>query len=230
MRTADRPYIVALDQGTTSSRALVLDHAARVVSSAQREFTQYYPQPGWVEHDPMEIWATQSAVLVEALAQAGIAHEQVAAIGITNQRETAIVWERASGRPIHNAIVWQSRQSTAICEQLERDGLQAHIRKTTGLVIDPYFSASKIKWILDHVPGSRERARRGELLFGTVDTWLVWKMTRGQAHVTDYSNASRTMFYDIHRLDWDPLLLEALDIPLQMLPQVESDSIRPGGR
>ena len=220
----NRPYIVALDQGTTSSRALVLDHDARVVSSAQREFTQHYPQPGWVEHDPMEIWATQSAVFVEALAQAGIAHEQVAAIGITNQRETTVVWERASGRPIYNAIVWQSRQSTAICEQLQRDGLQAHIRKTTGLVIDPYFSASKIKWILDHVEGSRERARRGELLFGTVDSWLVWKMTRGQAHVTDYTNASRTMLYDIHTLDWDPLLLEALDIPRQMLPQVRPSS------
>ena len=224
MRNPDRPYIVALDQGTTSSRALLLDHDARVVSSAQREFTQHYPQPGWVEHDPMEIWATQSAVFVEALAQAGIANEQVAAIGITNQRETTIVWERASGRPIHNAIVWQSRQSTAICEQLQRDGLQTHIRKTTGLVIDPYFSASKIKWILDHVPGSRERARRGELLFGTVDTWLIWKMTRGQAHVTDYTNASRTMLYDIHALDWDPLLLEALDIPVQMLPQVRPSS------
>jgi glycerol kinase len=224
MRNPDRPFIVALDQGTTSSRALVLDHDARVVSSAQREFTQHYPQPGWVEHDPMEIWATQSAVFVEALAQAGIAHEQVAAIGITNQRETTIVWDKASGRPIHNAIVWQSRQSTAICEQLERDGLQVHIRKTTGLVIDPYFSASKIKWILDHVEGSRERARRGELLFGTVDSWLVWKMTRGQAHVTDYTNASRTMLYDIHSLDWDPLLLEALDIPRQMLPQVRPSS------
>ena len=219
-----KPFIVALDQGTTSSRALVLDRDARVVSVAQREFTQFYPQPGWVEHDPMEIWATQSSVFVEALAQAGIGADQVAAIGITNQRETTIVWERSSGRPIHNAIVWQSRQSLSICEQLRRDGLEEHIRRTTGLLIDPYFSGSKLEWILDHVDGSRERARRGELLFGTVDSWLVWKMTQGRVHITDYTNASRTLLFDIHRLDWDPLLLEALDIPRQMLPQVRGSS------
>ncbi|MBE7373839.1 glycerol kinase GlpK [Pseudomonas lopnurensis] len=224
MSTRDKPFVVALDQGTTSSRAIVLDHDANLVSTAQREFTQLYPNPGWVEHDPMEIWATQSAVFVEALAQAGIGNDQVAAIGITNQRETTIVWDKASGRPIYNAIVWQSRQSTPICDQLARDGMQAHIRKTTGLVIDPYFSGTKIKWILDHVEGSRERARRGELLFGTVDSWLVWKMTQGKVHATDYTNASRTLLFDIHTLDWDPLLLEALDIPRAMLPEVRPSS------
>ena len=192
-------YIVAFDQGTTSSRAIVLDHDANVVSIAQREFTQIYPQPGWVEHDPMEIWATQSAVWVEALAQAGIKSEQVAAIGITNQRETTIVWDK-TGRPIYNAIVWQSRQTTEICNQLYKAGWQEYIRKTTGLVIDPYFSATKIKWILDHVEGSRERAERGELLFGTVDTWLIWKLTNGAVHVTDFTNASRTMLFDIESL------------------------------
>ena len=172
----------------------------------------------------MEIWATQSGVFVEALAQAGITNEQVAAIGITNQRETAIVWDKITGRPIYNAIVWQSRQSTPICDQLKRDGMEDHIRKTTGLVIDPYFSGTKIKWILDHVEGSRERARRGELLFGTVDCWLIWKMTQGKAHVTDYTNASRTLLFDIHKLDWDPVMLEALDIPREMLPEVRSSS------
>jgi len=185
----NKHYIVALDQGTTSSRAIVLDRNANVVSIAQREFAQIYPQAGWVEHDPMEIWATQSATFVEALAHAGISHDDVAAIGITNQRETAIVWDKTTGRPIYNAIVWQSRQSTEICNQLKRDGMEEHIRRTTGLVIDPYFSGTKIKWILDHVEGSRERARRGELLFGTVDTWLIWKMTQGKVHVTDYTNA-----------------------------------------
>jgi len=172
----------------------------------------------------MEIWATQSATLVEALAQAGIDHRQVAAIGITNQRETTVVWDRQSGRPIHNAIVWQCRRSAAICEELRRDGLEEYVRERTGLVIDPYFSATKIKWILDHVEGSRERARRGELLFGTVDSWLVWKMTQGRVHVTDYTNAARTMLFDIHALDWDTRLLGALDIPREMLPQVRSSS------
>ncbi|WP_120994404.1 glycerol kinase GlpK [Stutzerimonas urumqiensis] len=219
-----KQFIVALDQGTTSSRAIVLDQDANVVSLAQREFTQIYPQPGWVEHDPMEIWATQSATFVEALAQAGIGSEQVAAIGITNQRETAVVWDKTTGRPIYNAIVWQSRQSTEICDQLKRDGMEDHIRRTTGLVIDPYFSGTKVKWILDHVEGSRERARRGELLFGTVDTWLIWKMTQGKVHVTDYTNASRTLMFDIHRKEWDATLLEALDIPRQMLPEVRPSS------
>lgn len=224
MSNCPKKYIVAFDQGTTSSRAIVLDHDANVVSIAQREFTQIYPQPGWVEHDPMEIWATQSAVWVEALAQAGIKSEQVAAIGITNQRETTIVWDKKTGRPIYNAIVWQSRQTTEICNQLYKAGWQEYIRKTTGLVIDPYFSATKIKWILDHVEGSRERAERGELLFGTVDTWLIWKLTNGAVHVTDFTNASRTMLFDIEKLEWDEKLLQALDIPRAMLPEVRSSS------
>ncbi|MCY1333720.1 Glycerol kinase [compost metagenome] len=217
-------YIIALDQGTTSSRALVFDHDANVVSQAQREFAQIYPQAGWVEHDPMEIWATQSSTLVEALAQASIGFDEVAALGITNQRETTVVWEKSSGKPIHNAIVWQCRRSVDICEQLRRDGLEQHIRDHTGLVIDPYFSGTKLKWILDHVEGSRERARRGELLFGTVDSWLIWKLTEGKVHVTDYTNASRTLLFDIHRRDWDDSLLAALDIPRAMLPQVRPSS------
>lgn len=224
MTSRHKQYVVALDQGTTSSRAIVLDPDANVVTTAQREFTQVYPRPGWVEHDPMEIWASQSAVFVEALAQAGIGNDQVAAIGIANQRETAIVWDKASGKPIYNAIVWQSRQSTAICDELKRLGMEDHIRQATGLVIDPYFSGTKIKWILDHVERSRERARRGELLFGTVDSWLIWKMTQGKAHVTDFTNASRTLLFDIHRLDWDPTMLEVLDIPRQMLPEVRPSS------
>lgn len=191
---------------------------------AQREFTQIYPQPGWVEHDPMEIWATQSAVWVEALAQASIQSHQVAAIGITNQRETTVIWDKKTGKPIYNAIVWQSRQSTDICSQLQRDGWQDYIREVTGLVIDPYFSGTKIKWILDHVEGSRERAKKGELLFGTIDTWLIWKLTNGQVHVTDYTNASRTMLFDIQKLDWDEKLLNLLDIPREILPEVRSSS------
>ncbi len=217
-------YIVAFDQGTTSSRAIVFDHAAHVVSMAQREFNQIYPEPGWVEHDPMEIWATQNAVFAEALAQASIRSDQVAAIGITNQRETTVIWDKNTGKPIYNAIVWQSRQSNAICEALKAQGLEDHVRRTTGLLIDPYFSASKIKWILDQVTGSRERAQRGELLFGTIDTWLIWKLSNGQVHVTDYTNASRTMLFDIHRLEWDATLLAALDIPVEMLPQVKPSS------
>lgn len=174
----DKKYIVALDQGTTSSRAVVMDHDANIVSVSQREFEQIYPKPGWVEHDPMEIWASQSSTLVEALAKADINSDQIAAIGITNQRETVVVWERETGKPIYNAIVWQCRRTAEICEQLKRDGMEEYIRKATGLVVDPYFSGTKVKWILDHVEGSRERAKRGELLFGTVDTWLIWKMTR----------------------------------------------------
>ncbi|MFP1806853.1 glycerol kinase GlpK [Lonsdalea quercina] len=222
--TQEKKYIVALDQGTTSSRAVVLDHDANIVSVSQREFAQIYPKAGWVEHDPMEIWASQSATLVEALAKAGISTDEVAGIGITNQRETAIVWEKDTGKPIYNAIVWQCRRSAEICEQLKKAGLEETIRDLTGLVIDPYFSGTKVKWILDHVEGSRERARRGELLFGTVDTWLIWKMTQGRVHVTDYTNASRTMMFNIHTLDWDDQLLEALDVPRAMLPSVHSSS------
>lgn len=224
MFNQQKKYIVAFDQGTTSSRAIVLDHDANVVSIAQREFTQIYPQAGWVEHDAMEIWATQSAVWVEALAQANIKSHQVAAIGITNQRETTVIWDKQTGQPIYNAIVWQSRQSTEICNQLQQAGLHDYIRNVTGLVIDPYFSGTKIKWILDHVEGSRERAKNGELLFGTIDTWLIWKLTNGQVHVTDYTNASRTMLFDIRKLTWDEKLLKILDIPRELLPEVRGSS------
>ena len=220
----EKKYIVALDQGTTSSRAVVMDHDANIISVSQREFEQIYPKPGWVEHDPMEIWATQSSTLVEVLAKADISSDQIAAIGITNQRETTIVWEKETGKPIYNAIVWQCRRTAEICEHLKRDGLEDYIRSNTGLVIDPYFSGTKVKWILDHVEGSRERARRGELLFGTVDTWLIWKMTQGRVHVTDYTNASRTMLFNIHTLDWDDKMLEVLDIPREMLPEVRRSS------
>ena len=221
---SQKKYVVAFDQGTTSSRAIVLDHDANVISIAQREFTQIYPQPGWVEHDPMEIWATQSAVWVEALAQASISSDQIAAIGITNQRETTVIWDKKTGKPIYNAIVWQSRQSNEICNQLRQEGWQDYVHKVTGLVLDPYFSATKIKWILDRVEGSRERAERGELLFGTIDTWLLWKLTNGQVHVTDYTNASRTMLFNIETLEWDDKLLQALNIPKAMLPEVRSSS------
>ncbi|MGY0157629.1 glycerol kinase GlpK [Edwardsiella tarda] len=222
--TTQQKYIVALDQGTTSSRAVILDHDANIVSVSQREFEQIYPKAGWVEHDPMEIWATQSSTLTEAMAKADIESDQIAAIGITNQRETTIVWEKETGKPVYNAIVWQCRRTADICEQLKRDGLEEYIRHHTGLVVDPYFSGTKVKWILDHVEGARERAKRGELLFGTVDTWLVWKMTQGRVHVTDYTNASRTMLFNIHTLDWDERMLEVLDIPRAMLPQVRASS------
>ncbi|WP_267205102.1 FGGY family carbohydrate kinase, partial [Pseudomonas aeruginosa] len=216
----NKKYVVAIDQGTTSSRAIVFDRDANVVSQAQREFAQFYPQAGWVEHDPMEIWATQSSTLVEALAQASIEHDQVAAIGITNQRETTVVWDRHSGRPIHNAIVWQCRRSAAICAQLKRDGLEDYIRETTGLVTDPYFSGTKLKWILDNVPGARQRAERGELRFGTVDCFLLWRLTGGRSHRTDATNASRTLLFNIHSQDWDEELLALFEIPRSLLPEV----------
>ena len=217
-------YIVALDQGTTSSRAIVFDHEQNIVAVGQKEFNQIYPQPGWVEHDPMEIWATQYGVLQEALIKAGITMADVAGIGITNQRETTIVWEKATGKPIYNAIVWQCRRTADLCDQLKEEGWAEYIQSTTGLVIDAYFSATKISWILDHVPGARERAERGELLFGTVDTWLVWKLTGGAVHVTDYTNASRTMLYNIRDLKWDDKLLERMNIPKCMLPEVRNSS------
>ena len=217
-------YIIALDQGTTSSRAVLLDKNANIVEVAQREFTQIYPQAGWVEHNPMEIWASQSSTLNEVVAKAGITSDKIAAIGITNQRETTIVWEKETGKPIYNAIVWQCRRTADICTQLKADGHESYIRKTTGLVVDPYFSGTKIKWILDHVEGARERAKKGELLFGTVDTWLVWKLTQGRAHVTDYTNASRTMLFNIHTKQWDDKMLELLDIPKAMLPKVCNSS------
>ncbi len=220
----EKNYIVALDQGTTSSRAIIFDKAQHMVGSAQKEFTQIYPKPGWVEHDAMEIYASQYSVLTEALARSGVSPEEVAAIGITNQRETTVVWDKATGRPIHNAIVWQCRRTAELCERLKAEGLADTVRRKTGLLIDAYFSATKIKWLLDNVPGARDRARRGELLFGTVDTWLIWKLTEGRVHVTDYTNASRTMLYNIRELCWDRELLERLDIPECMLPQVRSSS------
>ncbi|CAE6914573.1 glycerol kinase GlpK [Vibrio sp. B1FLJ16] len=220
----EQKYIIALDQGTTSSRAVILDHDANIINVAQREFTQIYPQAGWVEHDPMEIWATQSSTLVEAIAKSGIRSDQLAAIGITNQRETTIVWNKETGKPVYNAIVWQCRRTAEICEALKQRGLEDYVRKNTGLVLDPYFSGTKVKWILDNVEGAREDAEAGKLLFGTVDTWLVWKMTQGRVHVTDYTNASRTMLFNINDLCWDQKLLDELGIPASMMPEVKRSS------
>jgi glycerol kinase len=227
-------YILALDQGTTSSRAILFDQDQNIVAQEQKEFTQIYPCEGWVEHDPMEIYTSQYEVMLELLRRQGIKAEEIAAIGITNQRETTILWDKKTGRPIYNAIVWQCRRTADIVETLVKNGLADHIKKTTGLVPDAYFSATKIKWILDHVEGAREKARNGEILFGTVDTWLIWKLSGGYAtigggdrspvHVTDYTNASRTMLFDIHKLDWDDTLLAALDIPRAMLPSVRPSS------
>jgi glycerol kinase len=217
-------YILALDQGTTSSRAILFDREQNIIGVEQKEFAQIYPREGWVEHDPMEIYASQYAVMMELIAKHDVPARDIAAIGITNQRETAILWEKKTGRPIYNAIVWQCRRTSGMVDDLVKKGMADHIRKTTGLVPDAYFSGTKIKWILDHVEGAREKARRGEVLFGTVDTWLIWKLTGGAAHVTDYTNASRTMIYDIHKLDWDDILLAALDIPRAMLPEVKSSS------
>ena len=217
-------YIIALDQGTTSSRAIIFDKNQKIVKIAQKEFTQFYPTAGWVEHDPMEIYSSIYSVLMEAIAQSGISAEEIAAIGITNQRETTIVWDKNTGRPVYNAIVWQCRRTADICQKLEENGWKDYIREHTGLLIDAYFSGTKIKWILDNVPEAREKAEAGDLLFGTVDTWLVWKLTGGRNHVTDYTNASRTMLFDIHKLCWDKKLLEELNIPETMLPEVRSSS------
>ena len=217
-------YILALDQGTTSSRAILFDQDQNIMGIAQKEFTQIYPQAGWVEHDPMEIWSSQYAVMMEVIAQSGITPGELTAIGITNQRETTILWDKQTGRPICNAIVWQCRRTAGLVDQLRRDGLEDYICSVTGLLPDAYFSATKIRWILDHVEGARERAYRGELLFGTVDCWLLWKLTGGAVHATDVTNASRTMLYDIHRLDWDDTLLQTMDIPRAILPQVRSSS------
>lgn len=219
-----KKYIMALDQGTTSSRAIIFNHEGEIVQVAQKEFTQYYPKPGWVEHDPMEIWGTQSGVLREVLETAGIRPQEIAAIGITNQRETTVVWDKNTGRPIYNAIVWQCRRTANICDELKAKGLEYYIRENTGLVIDAYFSGTKIKWILDNIEGAREKAEKGDLLFGNIDTWLIWNLTRGRVHVTDYSNASRTMIYNIKELKWDEKLLEELDIPAAMLPEVRLSS------
>ena len=217
-------YMMALDSGTTSNRCILFDRAGRIVSVAQREFTQYFPQPGWVEHDANEIWATLLGVAVEAMQMAGAAAADIAAIGITNQRETTIVWDKATGEPVHHAIVWQCRRTSEYCDELRARGLTARFREKTGLVLDAYFSATKLHWLLENVPGVRERAAKGELLFGTVETWLIWKLTGGRAHVTDYSNASRTMLFNINTLDWDEEILAELNIPHSMLPKPLSSS------
>ena len=217
-------YVLALDQGTTSSRAILFDREQNIVGMAQKEFTQFYPKEGWVEHDPMEIYSSQYAVMMEVIAQSGVDAGEISAIGITNQRETTILWDKSTGRPVYNAIVWQCRRTADIIDDLDARGLSGYIREATGLVPDAYFSGTKIKWILDHVEGARERAERGEILFGTVDSWLIWKLTGGAVHVTDYTNASRTMIYNIRTLDWDRKLLDALDIPRAMLPEVRGCS------
>ena len=217
-------YILALDQGTSSSRAIVFDHEGNICSVAQMEFTQYFPKPGWVEHNPMEIWSSGAAVIAEAITKLGINGKSLAAIGITNQRETTIVWDAETGVPVYNAIVWQDRRTSAFCDQLKARGLVDKIREKTGLIIDAYFSGTKIKWILDNVPGAREKALAGQLRFGTVDSWLVWQLTRGEVHVTDVTNASRTMLFNIHTLEWDKELLDLLDIPASMMPAVKSSS------
>ncbi|SEL06273.1 glycerol kinase GlpK [Parapedobacter koreensis] len=218
------PYILALDQGTTSSRAIIFDKAGSIVALAQKEFKQYYPKSGWVEHDPKEIWSSQLAVATEAVANAGLKAASIAAIGITNQRETTIIWDRHSGQAIYPAIVWQDRRTAEYCDELIENGYGDLIRRKTGLLIDAYFSASKIKWILTHVEGAYEKAKRGQLAFGTVDSWLIWNLTGGEKHLTDVSNASRTMLYNIHTLKWDDELLELFDIPMGLLPEVRSSS------
>lgn len=216
----EKKYIVALDQGTTSSRAVIFDKQQNIVSIAQAEFDQIYPQPGWVEHDPMDILSSQEKVLRQAVSSSGIDPGEIAAIGITNQRETTIVWDRRTGKPVYNAIVWQCRRTAPICEKLKRSGMARYIKDTTGLVIDAYFSGTKIKWILDNVPGAADMAKAGDLCFGTVDTWLIWNFTNGKSFVTDMTNASRTMLYDIHMLSWDERMCGELGIPMDMLPKV----------
>lgn len=224
MKNKTKKYILALDEGTTSARAILFDKCGNPVSIGQHEFTQIYPQPNFIEHDPMEIYSAQYSALIEAVSKIGADISEIASIGITNQRETTIVWEKSSGKPVYNAIVWQCRRTADICEDLKAKGYEDYIKKTTGLKIDAYFSATKIKWILDNVPTAREKANNGELLFGTVDTWLIWKLSSGKIHITDYTNASRTMLYDIHNLCWDKKLLEIFDIPESMLPTVKSSS------
>lgn len=219
-----KKYILALDQGTTSSRAILFDRTQQVIAMVQKEFRNIYPQPGWVEQDPMEIYASQYSVMMELLAKSAVSPDEVAGIGITNQRETTIVWDKHTGKPVYNAIVWQCRRTAELCERLEAEGFADYIRAKTGLIIDAYFSATKLAWILDNVEGARERAENGELLFGTVDTWLLWKLTDGRVHATDVTNASRTMLFDIHNLRWDDRILERLNIPKRMLPAVRSSS------
>ena len=217
-------YILSFDQGTTSSRTIVFDRNGAIISVAQKEFTQIFPQPGWVEHDANEIWSTQLGVAAEAITKAGLTVKQIAAIGITNQRETTVVWDKKTGQPIHNAIVWQDRRTADFCDALRKEGKDRFIQQKTGLVIDAYFSATKVKWILDHVEGARAKANNGELCFGTIDTWLLWKLTNGKVHATDVSNASRTMLFNIHSLNWDEALLKIFDVPAAILPEVRSSS------
>lgn len=219
-----KKYVLSLDQGTTSSRAILFDHGGKIVAQAQKEFTQIFPQPGWVEHDPEEIWSSQSSVTAEVIAKTGIKPSEISSIGITNQRETVVVWERASGKPVCNAIVWQDRRTSDHCQSLAREGKSEMVRAKTGLIIDAYFSATKVAWILDNVEGAREKAEKGELCFGTVDSWIIWKFTRGKAHVTDITNASRTMLFNIHDDCWDRELLELFRIPASMLPEVKPSS------
>ena len=217
-------YVLSIDQGTTSSRTILFDHKGRICSMAQKEFRQIFPKPGWVEHDPQDIWASVLVTIVEAMSSAGITASELASIGITNQRETTIVWDAVTGEPICNAIVWQDRRTTDYCKELERKGYTDDIRQRTGLILDAYFSGTKIRWILDHVPGAREKANAGRLRFGTVDTWLIWQLTQGAVHVTDVTNASRTLLFNIHTLQWDREMLRLLDIPESMLPEVRSSS------
>jgi len=219
-----KSYVLSLDQGTTSSRAILYDRNGNVAGKAQKEFTQIYPKAGWVEHDPMEIWGSQSGVISEILATTAIAPNEITAIGITNQRETTVVWDRQTGKPVYNAIVWQCRRTAGICDELKSKGLENYIRENTGLVLDAYFSGTKVKWILDNVEGVRQKAQNGDLLFGTIDTWLIWNLTKGKVHVTDYSNASRTMLYNIKEFRWDKKILKELDIPVSMLPEVKPSS------
>ncbi|MFI8715408.1 glycerol kinase GlpK [Brevibacillus sp. HB2.2] len=220
----ENKYMLSLDQGTTSSRAILFDKSGAIIGVAQKEFTQIYPKPGWVEHNAEEIWESQLEVLKAVLLENHVKPEEIAGIGITNQRETTVVWDKHTGKPIHHAIVWQSRQSIDICNQLKEQGFEQTVREKTGLLIDAYFSGTKVKWLLDHVEGARERAERGDLLFGTIDTWLIWKLTNGLVHVTDYSNASRTLMFNIHSLEWDDELLNMLQIPKSMLPAVRPSS------
>jgi glycerol kinase len=219
-----KQFILSFDQGTTSSRAIVFDHAGAIVAVAQKEFTQFFPQPGWVEHDANEIWSTQLGVAAEAITKAGLTVKDIAAIGITNQRETTVIWDKATGQPVHHAIVWQDRRTAAYCDQIKQSGAEKMLQQKTGLIVDAYFSATKIKWMLDELPGVREKAMRGELCFGTMDTWLLWKLTNGKVHATDVSNASRTLLFNIHTLQWDEELLHLFDIPASLLPEVRSSS------
>jgi glycerol kinase len=221
-------YLIAIDQGTTSSRSIVFDKQGNIIQSAQKEFTQIFPKPGWVEHDPMEIWSSQLGVLTEVKARAGISPGDVAAIGITNQRETTVVWDKTTGKPVYNAIVWQCRRTAEYCDSLKAKGFDKTIKEKTGLIVDAYFSGTKVRWILENVPGAREKAEKGDLLFGNIDTWLVWNLTKGKVYITDYSNASRTMLFNIHKLEWDKDILKEFNIPIQMLPEVKPSSYKYG--